>query len=79
MPGSTTWRARRSASIIGREWGGAERRRETVDLPVAREPVRPMSIIVEMEEWTWMSFWGVVLSDLLGVRGQGQLSNDEIV
>ena len=65
--------------MIGSEWGGAERRRETVDLPVAREPVRPMSIIVEVDGWTWMSFWGEVLGSLWGVRGQGQFSNDEIV
>lgn len=37
--------------MIGREWGGAERRRETVDLPVAREPVRPRSIIVGVQGW----------------------------
>ena len=28
--------------MIGRECGGLERRDDTVDLPVAMEPVRPM-------------------------------------
>ena len=46
MPGSTTFRARMSASIIGREYGGEERIEETVDLPVAIEPVRPSSNIL---------------------------------
>ena len=31
-----------SASMMGREYGGCERRFETVDLPVAIEPVRPI-------------------------------------
>lgn len=31
---------------MGREWGGKERRWETVDFPVAREPVRPIRIMV---------------------------------
>lgn len=35
-----------SASIMGRECGGDVRRVETVDLPVAIEPVRPIRSIV---------------------------------
>ena len=31
---------------MGREYRGEERREETVDLPVAMEPVRPMINIV---------------------------------
>lgn len=30
-----------SASIMGREYGGEERMEDTVDFPVAIEPVRP--------------------------------------
>lgn len=48
MPGSTTWRARRSASIMGRLYGALERREDTLDLPVAMPPVRPiMSIFLK--------------------------------
>ena len=57
VPGSTTWRARRSASMIGRECGGWERRRETVDLPVAMEPVRPMRSI-PWGGWVWWDVGG---------------------
>ena len=46
MPGETTSRASMSASMMGREWGGERRREETVDLPVAMEPVRPIIIIL---------------------------------
>jgi hypothetical protein len=46
VPGSTTWRAIRSASMTGREYGGLESRVDTVDLPVAMEPVRPRRSIV---------------------------------
>ena len=37
-----------SASIMGREWGGEERMDETVDLPVAIEPVRPRRSILTL-------------------------------
>ena len=41
-----------SASIMGREYGGWERRVETVDFPVAMEPVRPMrSMVAGGEMW----------------------------
>lgn len=46
VPGSTTRRASLSASIMGSEYGGEERMEDTVDLPVAIEPVRPRSSIV---------------------------------
>lgn len=46
MPGSTTRRASLSASIMGSEYGGEERMFETVDLPVAIEPVRPRRSIL---------------------------------
>lgn len=55
MPGSTTLRARRSASIMGREKGGAERIEDTVDLPVAMEPVRPRRSI-----FGWWLRWEIV-------------------
>lgn len=32
--------------MIGRKWGGRERMLDTVDLPVAIEPVRPINSIV---------------------------------
>lgn len=32
--------------MMGREWGEQERMEETVDLPVAMEPVRPMRSIL---------------------------------
>ena len=47
MPGSTTFRASTSASMMGSEYGRAERMEETVDLPVAIDPVRPRRSIVE--------------------------------
>lgn len=34
--------------MMGREFGGEERRAETVDLPVAIEPVRPIMSIVRI-------------------------------
>lgn len=43
--------------MMGRWWGGEWRRVETVDLPVAREPVRPMRIMV----------WDEVAGDEVGV------------
>ena len=46
VPGSTTFRARTSASMMGREYGAARSRLETLDLPVTSEPVRPIVIIV---------------------------------
>ena len=43
VPGSTTCRASRSASMRGREYGAEVRSEETVDLPEAIPPVRPMT------------------------------------
>ena len=48
MPGSTTCRAMRSASMMGRLCGGRASRAETVDLPVAMEPVRPMTSMLSV-------------------------------
>ena len=58
--------------MMGRECGGEERMDETVDLPVAREPVRPIRIMVGVDEggdrrwWVlcagmWVDGCGVVL------------------
>ena len=41
---------------MGREYRGEERREETVDFPVAMEPVRPMINIV----WFVLCCWVVV-------------------
>lgn len=48
LVGVTASRARRSASMMGREKGGLERRSEQVVLPVAMEPVRPMRSMVRV-------------------------------
>ena len=42
-------RASRSASIMGKEYGGDDRMLDTVDLPVAIEPVKPMRSILNVE------------------------------
>lgn len=46
VPGSTAFRASRSASIIGRLYGDDDNIWEHVDLPVAIEPVNPINLIV---------------------------------
>lgn len=44
--------------MMGRLWGGERRILETVDLPVAREPVRPMrSIFTYMRDGAWGGDW----------------------
>ena len=56
---------------MGREYRGEERREETVDLPVAMEPVRPMISILR-----WFICCRRVLDGCLvgGVRGSGERS-----
>lgn len=68
MPGSTTLRASRSASIMGREWGGEERMVETVDLPVAREPVRARRSMVVGGVGCFVSLSGEGWKDACGVK-----------
>ena len=70
MPGAVTARVRWSASIIGRECGGEERMRETVDLPVAREPVRPIRIMVVGGGGEVVGFW-MWVDGCGGVWGEG--------
>lgn len=55
-----------SASIMGRLYGGELRREDTVDLPVAIEPVSP--IISILTGW-----YGVVWCGVVVVEGEARL------
>ena len=73
VPGSTTWRARRSASMTGRQWGGAERQADTVDFPVAIDPVRPTMSILPFRSPIWRQT-GSIVQSLPKQKGLSSLS-----